>query len=121
MPIGLSIMLGGGMALTNGAGTPVTFYDDEGKHQYDLNARSSPNAQIILAVTYTLGFKPKDSDGDGVPDNIDKCPTIPQGLNGKDGCPNPIAITTEFAIPGYRKRIEPPIRLGMYGYRQLPE
>ncbi len=33
-------------------------------------------------------FAPKDSDGDGVPDSLDKCPDTPSGVRvDKDGCP----------------------------------
>jgi len=32
--------------------------------------------------------KPADSDGDGVPDDLDKCPDTPKGVKvDKDGCP----------------------------------
>ena len=31
----------------------------------------------------------KDTDHDGVPDDSDLCPTVPQGINGKFGCPDP--------------------------------
>lgn len=34
---------------------------------------------------------PKDSDGDGVPDNMDRCPDTPQGIQvDEKGCPVPI-------------------------------
>jgi outer membrane protein OmpA-like peptidoglycan-associated protein len=41
-----------------------------------------------------LGYAPveRDTDGDGIPDNIDKCPTIPEDFDGfedEDGCPEP--------------------------------
>lgn len=35
---------------------------------------------------------PKDTDGDGIPDNLDKCPTEPEdkdGFQDDDGCPDP--------------------------------
>jgi OOP family OmpA-OmpF porin len=35
---------------------------------------------------------PKDSDGDGIPDDVDKCPTEPEdkdGFQDEDGCPDP--------------------------------
>jgi len=35
--------------------------------------------------------KPGDRDGDGIPDNVDKCPDVPENYNGfqdEDGCPD---------------------------------
>jgi len=47
-----------------------------------------------VRVTAGLWYAPKDSDadGDGVPDGADKCPPLPEDLDGfedDDGCPDP--------------------------------
>ncbi len=88
-PIGFSVLVGGAVGLHNNMFTPVGFYDTLGRHQYDFKVRSSADAQFILALTYTGQFKPRDSDGDGIPNKFDKCPHEPQGRNGKEGCPIP--------------------------------
>lgn len=45
--------------------------------------------QNSVSLWITLGkIKPKDTDGDGVPDNLDKCPGTPAGVKvDADGCP----------------------------------
>lgn len=43
-----------------------------------------------LGITYSFAFKPRDSDGDGVPDKIDDCPGTPEaawGMVDEKGCP----------------------------------
>ena len=41
-----------------------------------------------LGVSYKFGADPYDSDGDGVPDSLDKCPGTPKGVAVySDGCP----------------------------------
>ena len=86
-PVGISILAAGAIGLANGESTRYSFNDDKGIHRYDMNVRSSADAQLILAVTYSSYMKSRDSDHDGVPDRMDKCPREPQGKNGKNGCP----------------------------------
>jgi len=48
-------------------------------------------ATVIAGVSYSL-FANKDTDGDGIPDNIDKCIDAPEDYDGfedDDGCPDP--------------------------------
>jgi OOP family OmpA-OmpF porin len=53
-------------------------------------ATSSTNLEIIEMV--------KDSDKDGVPDNLDKCPTTPAGMPvDKDGC-SPETLTIKLDV-----------------------
>jgi len=62
----------------------------------DAKTLISTNAMTDFVVNVFLkkGVKvmpPMDSDGDGVTDNIDKCPDTPKGIKvDKDGCPIPI-------------------------------
>jgi len=43
---------------------------------------------VGLGFRYKFGADPNDSDGDGVPDNLDKCPNTPKGVAVySDGCP----------------------------------
>jgi OOP family OmpA-OmpF porin len=64
------IRVGGGAGILQGVGVPV--------------------ARALLGVTYA--HEVGDIDGDGIPDDIDKCPTIPEDFDGfedHDGCPDP--------------------------------
>jgi len=64
------LRLGGGAGLLQGVGTP--------------------QGRGFLGLTYT--HEVGDKDGDGIPDDIDKCPTIPEDFDGfedHDGCPDP--------------------------------
>ncbi|MFT3698342.1 MAG: OmpA family protein [Kofleriaceae bacterium] len=56
--------------------------------------------EILLSIYKEFGRKevakaptgPKDSDGDGIPDDVDKCPNEPEdkdGFQDDDGCPDP--------------------------------
>ncbi|HEY1815747.1 MAG TPA: OmpA family protein [Kofleriaceae bacterium] len=56
--------------------------------------------EVMLSIYKEFGRKeapkapegPKDSDGDGIPDDVDKCPNEPEdkdGFQDADGCPDP--------------------------------
>ena len=69
LPHQLVAQLGGGTGLTNGVG--------------------SPSYRIFASIGYTP--RVKDSDGDGIYDNVDDCPTDPEDFDGfedEDGCPD---------------------------------
>lgn len=61
--------------------------------EYDGNTRESGNDSYLahqLGMNFGLNFggKEKDSDKDGVADDLDKCPNTPKGMKvGADGCP----------------------------------
>ncbi len=67
-----------GLALTGGIGNGL------------IAGLGSPQPRVYLGVTYVPDTR--DRDHDGVPDNIDKCPDVPEdkdGFQDKDGCPDP--------------------------------
>ena len=50
------------------------------------------NFEPMLALAYGIGGKPGDADGDGILDNVDKCPDQAEdkdGFEDQDGCPDP--------------------------------
>lgn len=47
----------------------------------------SPRAYYYIASIHVEGASPKDSDGDGVPDDVDACPTV-KGSAELKGCPD---------------------------------
>lgn len=56
--------------------------------------QTSPSAPPV-AATASAPAAPLDSDGDGIPDDRDKCPHEPENYNGcndDDGCPDKIVV-----------------------------
>jgi outer membrane protein OmpA-like peptidoglycan-associated protein len=54
----------------------------------------SPDYRIVLGLRFTRTppIGPRDTDGDGIIDELDKCPTEPEdrdGFEDADGCPDP--------------------------------
>jgi len=71
-PLGsnFAITVGGGAGVLRGVGVPV--------------------ARAFAGLLYAP--QTGDKDGDGIPDDVDKCPTIPEDFDGfedHDGCPEP--------------------------------
>jgi outer membrane protein OmpA-like peptidoglycan-associated protein len=89
-PVGISVLLGAAFALDNSEVSPISFYNGNGAREYDFNMRTSADAQILLALSYTARLSSIDKDGDGILDKDDKCPEIPEdkdGFEDEDGCP----------------------------------
>jgi OmpA-OmpF porin, OOP family len=91
---------GAGVGLTLGTNTVVSL-DLRYLGTSDAEVKADNGNQIsmkygassaMLGLRYYLrdgAFAPADSDGDGVPDDQDKCPDTPLGVTvGPDGCPN---------------------------------
>ncbi len=52
---------------------------------------TSNNWEFTLGASFTLGLAPDDSDGDGLNDAVDRCPTEAEdkdGFEDSDGCPD---------------------------------
>ncbi|HMD69122.1 MAG TPA: hypothetical protein VKF42_09615, partial [Chitinivibrionales bacterium] len=95
LPEGMFISLGGDWGLSSH--DPIT-YEKDGAF---TAARLQPDWMVSVAVGWT-GFlykvepgkkvaKGGDSDNDGIPDSIDKCPMVPEdwdGFEDQDGCPD---------------------------------
>jgi len=51
--------------------------------------RPSAPLGLVASISWTGSLQAPDRDHDGVPDDEDLCPDLPQGPGGKDGCPDP--------------------------------
>ena len=52
----------------------------------------SSNWDLLAGLSWTFGGAPLDTDKDGIPDDLDKCPAEPEdkdGFEDSDGCPDP--------------------------------
>ncbi len=75
-------------------------------YAYDLttsNLNNVSNGSHEITLGYRFG-KPKDSDGDGIPDAKDKCPEEP-GVKENDGCPD--EVEDALAKNEYKKEDDP--------------
>jgi len=75
----------GGLRLVAAAKLAVTLGGGAGLDQ----AIGAPNARFFASVGYAPDVR--DSDGDGIPNDRDKCPLIPEdkdGFQDDDGCPD---------------------------------
>lgn len=62
----------------------------------DSNTAPVPTPQATPAPTEQPSTQPKDTDGDGVVDTIDQCPSTPTGVKvGSDGCPVAKPVDTD--------------------------
>lgn len=65
----------------------------DARHILIVTPERHDNVEVTAGLTYTFGVErkpkpPADSDKDGVPDKLDKCPDTPKGAKvDKDGCP----------------------------------
>jgi outer membrane protein OmpA-like peptidoglycan-associated protein len=83
-----------GWIVTGGVGTGLTLGYGSPRVRVFVSAGYSPSARPLMA--------PKDTDGDGIPDTADKCPTEPEDKNGfedQDGCPDGARDTDGDGIP----------------------
>jgi uncharacterized repeat protein (TIGR01451 family) len=88
---GLSAHVGGGPGLTRGYGTPAfRVFAGLDWHQPGERAPAAPAA--TPTPTPAAPAAPADTDGDGIVDTADQCPTKAEdkdGFEDADGCPDP--------------------------------
>ena len=83
-----------GLIFTGGAGAGISSGGAASKFRAFFSVGYSPKVKAGPVVT--------DTDGDGIPDDLDKCPTEPEDKNGfedEDGCPDGARDTDGDGIP----------------------
>lgn len=87
------IPLGGGVRINITPGFALQYqalYNFTGGDYRDLEIEPEKNDHFLshaVGLVFSFG-KPRDSDGDGVSDKLDRCPDTPAGVSvGPDGCP----------------------------------
>jgi outer membrane protein OmpA-like peptidoglycan-associated protein len=87
-----TLMLTPGLALVSKNGTELKAAVDINLNSGDKPAFSSaPDWGVWVALSHTGTIIPKDTDKDGIKDNVDQCPEQPEDLDGyqdDDGCPD---------------------------------
>jgi outer membrane protein OmpA-like peptidoglycan-associated protein len=69
-------------------GDAITTVDQDGER---LVQKANMMWNALFAMNWVIPGKPKDSDGDGIPDKQDKCPAAAEdkdGFQDEDGCPD---------------------------------
>lgn len=77
------------MAITHRDFAEIEFKEGDPRQATDHLAIATEN--IALALRRADICRPKDTDGDGITDDIDQCPNVPEDLDGEDdedGCPD---------------------------------
>jgi OOP family OmpA-OmpF porin len=74
--------------LTDGIGLRFEARESHGLQRESQGVPSVNHVMLSAGLTFALGAKGRDTDGDGVPDSRDKCPGTPIGARvDKQGCP----------------------------------
>jgi outer membrane protein OmpA-like peptidoglycan-associated protein len=81
----LYVTLAGDIGVSGSDENAVTSISQTG---VTINHKAEMIYNAIFGLNWLIPGKPKDSDHDGVPDKVDKCPNVP-GLAAYDGCPDP--------------------------------
>ena len=84
--------------LTPGVAVPFgNGFEMKGAGDFNLNSEASQSVQTIpdwgvwFAISKSGAVIPQDMDGDGIPDDEDRCPDQPEDMDGQDdgdGCPD---------------------------------
>ncbi len=87
---GVRVAFGGGWSAT-AAFTVGISGNDRATEDFDPHG-AYPDWEVTAAIGYAWPVFAADTDGDGIPDFRDRCPTEPEDLDGfedDDGCPDP--------------------------------
>ena len=93
-PAGFALDVGGDICLSALAGGPRTVWRtvDERGDTWLYSTGAAPRFGVRLGFGWGGYLVPRDRDGDGIPDPLDRCPDEPEDFDGfedEDGCPDP--------------------------------
>jgi hypothetical protein len=86
---GVRVRFGGGFSATVGFGVGISG-NDRSTEDFDPH-EAFPDWEASVALSWTWPIRTADSDGDGIPDFKDECPSRGEDIDGHeddDGCPD---------------------------------
>ena len=90
----------------------MTIYKDDSERNSPKPCPNTPTttppttSTLPIPPTQPVTPAPTDTDGDGYPDNVDKCPKLASSTNGGCPPPDPIALPTDTDGDGYPDNVD---------------
>jgi outer membrane protein OmpA-like peptidoglycan-associated protein len=91
-PVGIHIQGGFSTGLMDREAIPVEYQDPDEGGINNFSQKSATDFSMYLHLSWAGPLTSQDADGDGIKDDVDRCPRQPEdkdGFQDSDGCPDP--------------------------------